>query len=196
MSAASNTLAQGFKAYEEGWSAVDPVAFVHFIILAIITTPPNYKWQSWLEKTFPTNKRVGPASAAKKDDNKPAEEEKTTLSVTNTIAKFLLDQTVGATLNTVWFIFMINLLRGQSISHIIATVQNVSLQSTPSLSSLADSFLPPGFLLHDHSRLQVLALNFSSEPRRCPIRSKNACGRAGWAGMGHVYQFDADVISA
>ncbi len=141
MSATSNALAQGLKAYHEGWSAVDPVAFVHFIVLAIITTPPNYKWQSWLEETFPTHpKRAGPEKAGKKEDDFLAKDEKTPLSVTNTIAKFALDQTLGAAFNTVWFIFMINLLRGQSISHIVTTVQNVSLQFRPAPTNLADLF--------------------------------------------------------
>src|ERR1700761_2810171 len=92
MSAVSNTLAQSFNVYKEGFSAVDPVAFVHFIILAIITTPPNYKWQSWLEETFPTRpERAG----KKKDDEKKRvqKEEPALLSITNTVIKFLLDQT-------------------------------------------------------------------------------------------------------
>jgi hypothetical protein len=127
MSAVSNSLAQGFNAYREGWSAVDPVAFIHFIILAIITTPPNYKWQLWLEETFPSKpKRVGPTRAGKKEDDTVVEDEKTALSITNTAAKFLLDQTLGAGFNTLWFIVMINLLRGESFNHIAATVQNVS----------------------------------------------------------------------
>ncbi|ETI24460.1 hypothetical protein G647_03829 [Cladophialophora carrionii CBS 160.54] len=125
MSAVSNSLAQGFNAYREGWSAIDPLAFIHFIILAIITTPPNYKWQLWLEETFPSNpKREGPAPAGKKEDDAPVEDDKSALSITNTAAKFLLDQTFGAGFNTLWFIVMINLLRGKSFEHIATTVQN------------------------------------------------------------------------
>ncbi|KAJ9617254.1 hypothetical protein H2200_000975 [Cladophialophora chaetospira] len=124
LSAVSNSLAQGLKAYREGWSSVDPVAFVQFIILAIITTPPNYKWQSWLEETFPTYpERANPQKAGKKEDDTLPKDEKTALSIPNTIAKFVLDQTFGAVFNTVWFIFMINLLRGQSFNHIITLVQ-------------------------------------------------------------------------
>jgi len=125
MSAVSNSLAQGLNVYHGGWSTVDPVAFAHFVILAIITTPPNYKWQLWLEETFPSNpKRVGPETGGKKDDDALAKDEKTGLSITNTIAKFVLDQSVGASLNTLWFILMINLLRGESLNHIATTVQN------------------------------------------------------------------------
>jgi protein Mpv17 len=129
MSAVSNTLAQGFNAYKQGFSVVDPVAFVHFVILAIITTPPNYKWQLWLEETFPSHpeKPEPKANGKKKDDEKVKKEQHAPLSIPNTIIKFVLDQTCGAAFNTVWFIVMINLLRGQSINHIITTVQNVSV---------------------------------------------------------------------
>ena len=127
LSAISNTLAQMFKFYKEGSAGIDPLAFLHFIILAIITTPPNYKWQLWLEKTFPSNpKRAESKMAGKKEDDTLAKDEKTALSITNTVAKFCLDQTIGASLNTLWFIVMINLLRGNSFVHIFATVQRVS----------------------------------------------------------------------
>jgi len=124
MSAISNTLAQIFRYYKEGSSGIDPVAFVHFVILAIITTPPNYKWQLWLENTFPSNpKRAGPEMVGKKEADTIAKDEKTALSITNTLAKFCLDQTIGASGNTLWFIVMINLLRGNSFDHIVSTVQ-------------------------------------------------------------------------
>ena len=129
LAAISNTLAQGLTVYREGaWSAVDPVTFFHFVILAIITTPPNYKWQLALENNFPSNgKKERDATAAKKkDDDAVVNEEKETLSITNTVAKFLLDQSVGATLNTIFFIVMINLLRGATWSQTLTAVQRVS----------------------------------------------------------------------
>jgi protein Mpv17 len=127
MSALSNTLAQVLNVYREGLSAIDPVAFLHFIILAIITTPPNYKWQLWLEETFPSHpRRAVSQNAEKKQDDKPAKEEKPALSVTNTVAKFLLDQSFGAGFNTIWFIVMLNLLKGQSFEFIMTTARNVS----------------------------------------------------------------------
>ncbi|KAH0840638.1 integral membrane protein, Mpv17/PMP22 family [Fonsecaea pedrosoi] len=130
MSAVSNTLAQILRAYRgSGGPYIDPVALVHFIIIAVVTTPPNYKWQLALERNFPTN----PARSdevmdtrekkKEKNDGAPSKKEKESLSVTNTIAKFVLDQTIGASLNTIWFIIMINLLRGEGLSYIIATIQ-------------------------------------------------------------------------
>ena len=142
MSAVSNTLAQGLNVYHQGSSAFDPVAFVHFIILAIITTPPNYKWQSWLEETFPSNpERAGPKMPEKKNDDIRNQDEKNPFSITNTIAKFVLDQTCGAGFNTIWFIVMINLLRGQTLSHILTIVQRVGAgRITPFLLRLRKRF--------------------------------------------------------
>lgn len=132
LSAISNTLAQGFNVYRDrAWSSIDPVAFFHFIFLAIITTPPNYKWQMALERNFPSSykKKDSAAARKKKDDDAPTPDEKDggkeTLSIANTLAKFVLDQTVGATLNTIWFIVMINFLRGATPSQILTTVQRV-----------------------------------------------------------------------
>ena len=130
ISAVSNTLAQGLTVYRKGaLSAIDPVTFLHFVILAIITTPPNYQWQLALEKNFPSNGKNEEDMRAlkKKDDDAVANEkkEKKGLSITNTVAKFLLDQSVGATLNTVFFIVMINLLRGATWSQTLTAVQRV-----------------------------------------------------------------------
>ncbi|KIW29182.1 hypothetical protein, variant [Cladophialophora immunda] len=126
MSAVSNTLAQVLRAYRGGGAFIDPVALVHFIIIAVITTPPNYKWQLALERNFPTNPTKSDKvvdAREKKDDGAQAVGKKETLSVTNTVAKFVLDQTIGASLNTIWFIIMINLLRGESLSYIVTTIQ-------------------------------------------------------------------------
>ncbi|OAP64616.1 hypothetical protein AYL99_00588 [Fonsecaea erecta] len=127
MSAVSNTLAQVLRAYRGGGPFIDPVALVHFIIIAVVTTPPNYKWQLALERNFPTSTTSsddkGVDARKKKDDDAPVASKKETLSVTNTVAKFVLDQTIGASLNTIWFIIMINLLRGESASHILTTIQ-------------------------------------------------------------------------
>jgi hypothetical protein len=163
MSAVSNTLAQSFNVYQDGFSAIDPVTLVHFVILAIITTPPNYKWQSWLEETFPSNPtRAGSKIDEKKEDDKPTEDEKAGLSIPNTIAKFVLDQTLGAGFNTVWFIVMINLLRGQTFNHILTTVQNVSAGQRTHFchrfGCVADCSVL-GLFLHDHCRIQILAYN-------------------------------------
>lgn len=120
LSAVSNTIAQGFTAYREGsLSAVDPVAFAHFLLLAVITAPPNYQWQLALERNFPTNVK-GARKATKEKEGEAGD----SFSITNTVIKFLLDQTFGAAFNTILFIVVINLLRGAGWIHIVTTVQN------------------------------------------------------------------------
>ncbi|KAK5442007.1 hypothetical protein LTS15_011165 [Exophiala xenobiotica] len=129
LAAASNTLAQGFTIYldrTQTLSAFDPVTLFHFVLYSVISTPPNYKWQLWLEDNFPSNpkkKDVAAAPEKKNDDNVKGEEEKQTLSVTNTIAKFVLDQSIGAAFNTLLFITMINLFRGAGYDKIVTAVQ-------------------------------------------------------------------------
>lgn len=133
LSGLSNTLAQGLTAYRSNvYSSFDVVGFVQMIILAMLQTPPNYKWQMALEENFPSSgsKPVDAAALKKKDDDVKIKEKGTTgpetLSIKNTVAKFVLDQTVGAALNTIYFIILINLLRGAGWSTAVAAVQRVS----------------------------------------------------------------------
>ncbi|KIW54193.1 hypothetical protein PV05_06570 [Exophiala xenobiotica] len=123
LAAASNTLAQGFTIYrDQTLSAFDPVTLLHFVLYSVISTPPNYKWQLWLEDNFPSNPKKDVAAPEKKSDDAKGEE-KQTLSVTNTIAKFVLDQSIGAAFNTLLFITMINLFRGAGYDKIMTAVR-------------------------------------------------------------------------
>jgi hypothetical protein len=75
---------------------------VKFAIFSIISNPPNILWQTFLEDQFPTNV---PAAAPKaSDEKKPAAATKTQTSKTNVLVKFVLDQTVGALVNTLMFL--------------------------------------------------------------------------------------------
>ena len=115
-----------------------------FAIFSILSCPPNYIWQAWLEATFPaytewltpnekerlvdeavTGESTGTEkaglrtrnekqAAATKESAPDVQKVKKQLSIRNTAVKFLLDQTLGALVNTVLFIMGIALLRGQS----------------------------------------------------------------------------------
>lgn len=119
-----------------------------FIVFNIISCPPNFLWQTWLETAFPgyskdmspqekgklVDEKVGGHSTAtdsadtnlrgrnsEKKQSSPtpdsapkAQEGKQQFSILNTAIKFLLDQSVGAAVNTVLFIMGIAKLRGQS----------------------------------------------------------------------------------
>lgn len=118
-----------------------------FVAYSVISCPPNYLWQSWLEATFPgyaetltsaeKEKLVdevvtGQSTATEKTGLKTrnvdqaaltsksapnARKVKKQLSIGNTAIKFLLDQSVGSAVNTVMFIMGIAMLRGQSLEY-------------------------------------------------------------------------------
>jgi protein Mpv17 len=69
---------------------LDQKAVLRFIAFTLLTCPPNILWQAWLERAFPGQGRLARAG-------------KTAQSSTgNTARKFLLDQTVGACINTIF----------------------------------------------------------------------------------------------
>ncbi|KAK1992261.1 Mpv17/PMP22 family protein [Colletotrichum falcatum] len=114
LSGTSNLLAQALTAYQtDSPLVIDWVPVFQFILYTIISTPPNFMWQGFLEETFPAH-HVSPiknavASAAANDDkelDREAREDKLVepkLNIRNTLTKLVLDQTVGATLNTLAF---------------------------------------------------------------------------------------------
>lgn len=127
LAAASNAIAQGFTVYRErSFNALDSLTFVQFILFSILNTPPNYMWQLWLEDNFPANpKKKQKKKKVKSDDAKLDDEEEKKLSITNTIIKFLLDQSVGAIYNTTFFITVINLLKGATYTQTVEALSRV-----------------------------------------------------------------------
>jgi hypothetical protein len=81
----------------------------------------NIVWQDLLESWFPSSQPV----AEKVKGDEKAVEKKSGLSITNTLAKFALDQTVGALINIPLFIGIMGMLKGQSVDQIVETVQKV-----------------------------------------------------------------------
>lgn len=78
-----------------------------------MTNPPNR--QDFLESTFPAHPNPNPKpSDSKKSPSSPSQPPP--LSLTNTILKFLLDQTIGAALNTLLFSTFTHSLR-QAMVH-------------------------------------------------------------------------------
>ena len=75
-----------------------------FVLFSILSNPPNIIWQGFLEDLFPTQvpSKAVPTSS-EKTASKP-EPAKTSLSKTNVLIKFLLDQSVGAVVNTLMFL--------------------------------------------------------------------------------------------
>ncbi|KAI1291279.1 YIF1-domain-containing protein [Xylaria venustula] len=119
LAATSNILAQCLTAYQSDTPLVfDLVPIFQFVLYAFINVPPNFLWQEFLESAFPayhvSPTRAAVASAAANDEDeldKEAREGKLVepkLNITNTIVKVLLDQSVGAAVNTFLFSLFIH----------------------------------------------------------------------------------------
>lgn len=100
MSVFSSLLAQTLLAYKNGdalsynWPSV-----VKFAVYAILVTPLNVLWQTYLESAFPGTRKT--------KTGEKATDVKESLDVRNTVIKTLLDQSVGAGVNTLAFcVFM------------------------------------------------------------------------------------------
>jgi hypothetical protein len=104
---------------------IDWVPVIQFVVFTIISCPPNFLWQSYLESTFPATHLV-PSTAAVKaagssDERELDREQKLNkilepkLSITNTVIKFSLDQTFGASINTFLFSLVFAGFKGASL---------------------------------------------------------------------------------
>lgn len=133
LAAASNTIAQGLTIYRErSLSAFDALTFFHFVLFSVLNTPPNYMWQLWMEEKFPGMAKKNVSAVEKQTSSGDAKlDEKENLSITNTIIKFLLDQSIGAIYNTAFFIAVINLLRGATYAQTAEALSRVSSSFPP-----------------------------------------------------------------
>ncbi|KAL9092831.1 MAG: hypothetical protein Q9165_004249 [Trypethelium subeluteriae] len=165
-SATSNIIAQALTAYQKDKPfALDTVALTQFVLFSILSTPPNFLWQEWLEDTFPGHTASAPSTKPKQEPKEmtrvfttssgevierkilsrppspsAAEEKKTLatveartnspsskLNIRNTAYKFLLDQTVGALLNTIGFIAGLGALQGKTGEQLSAAIKKESV---------------------------------------------------------------------
>ncbi|KAI2779852.1 hypothetical protein F4815DRAFT_174641 [Daldinia loculata] len=119
LAATSNLLAQGLTAYQnEAPLVIDWVPVFQFVLYAFLNVPPNFLWQEFLEDSFPAY-HITPTSAAVAsavaNDEKALEKEEEEgklverkLHIGNTAVKMILDQTVGAVVNTFLFSLFIH----------------------------------------------------------------------------------------
>ena len=110
---------------------MDLAQILQFMLFTAIVAAPNYIFQTVLEKCFPT--RTVPKTvleqAHAKDKNNDEEllRKHGQLDVRNTIIKFFLDQSLSATTNTMLFIVVLGLIKGQSIEYIRSAVSTVCI---------------------------------------------------------------------
>ncbi|KAL2269065.1 hypothetical protein VTJ83DRAFT_3911 [Remersonia thermophila] len=124
LSIISNLLAQAITAHQSNTPlTIDWITVFQYSFFAALSTPPNFAWQGFLESTFPAFPTPPPPSSkpngggADGDAAKPAKQEEPRLSKRNTALKLLLDQTAGATFNTVAFSLFIHSFR-QATAHL------------------------------------------------------------------------------
>ncbi|KAK7179050.1 hypothetical protein DPSP01_003447 [Paraphaeosphaeria sporulosa] len=101
LSVTSNILAQALTSYKEDTPfAISLPPILKFAIFSIISNPPNILWQTFLEDTFPSNVPAEPLGKQIKEKSVQT----TRTSKRNLVAKFTLDQTIGAVVNTLMFL--------------------------------------------------------------------------------------------
>ncbi|KAL1970260.1 hypothetical protein VTN77DRAFT_5420 [Rasamsonia byssochlamydoides] len=123
INASSNVVAQAITAYKaQKPFRLDFTSLVQFTACAVIMTPFTYLWINNLESTFPAFRDEDPQP--KKTDEKKDGRKKQKLNIKNTIAKVVLDQTVGAAWNTVLFLTTMGILRGQDSGAVVNSIQN------------------------------------------------------------------------
>jgi protein Mpv17 len=110
---------------------VDLAQILQFMLFTAIIAAPNYIFQTVLEKCFPTmtvpKSLLQEAQAKHQKDAEELLRKHGQLDVRNTIIKFFLDQTLSATTNTMLFIIVLGLIKGQNLEYIrtaVLTVRN------------------------------------------------------------------------
>ncbi|UKZ81506.1 hypothetical protein TrVFT333_009278 [Trichoderma virens FT-333] len=151
LSTASNFCAQFIEAY---WNKrifhLDLIQLFRFIVYTLITAPPNYLWQQFLEKSLPARPPIQqPHDHGDKDIELREMEEAATgpsigggsqsqsarttqskFSIRNTLAKWFIDCiTAGAIMNTVAFLVIMGLLKGQPMAQISSNIKSVCYRS-------------------------------------------------------------------
>lgn len=122
--------------------AFNAIEFLRFVTLTFITAPPNYMWQQLLERTFPAYPRSAALDHAHRSprvssDGDPekrgedgtlyVEEERPKLDLKNTLTKWFVDCiTLGAIFNTIAFLVIMGIMKGQSSAQIGLNIQTVS----------------------------------------------------------------------
>lgn len=97
--------------------ALDPLA--KYILYGILNTPLNCLWQEYLEQKFPGKTKPSVRKEKGTGDSQT--------NVQNLVWKFVLDQTVGAAGNILFFITVQGLLRGASASIIWQSILDDSV---------------------------------------------------------------------
>ncbi|KAG0126872.1 hypothetical protein HOY82DRAFT_491309 [Tuber indicum] len=149
LSAFSNLLAQSLQAYKLNIPlSFDFAPAYQFALYALLSTPPNFVWQEWLEAAFPANIPISTNRGVveRKNRNLVAQ---TRMSKSNTLRKFLLDQFLGGPVNNALFLAAMAGFRGLSMESVVQYVRAefiplslASYKLWPLVSMIAFVFVP------------------------------------------------------
>ncbi|KAI8661395.1 hypothetical protein NCS55_01009600 [Fusarium keratoplasticum] len=169
LSSASNVLAQLIEARQQNRPVtLDLLPLLRFVTLTLITAPPNYHWQQFLERTFPAypsgrpQERIGDIEMTPAEDApelKEGYEERMAevnrdrepkFSMKNTLTKWFVDCiSAGAIMNTVAFLIIMGVLKGQASSQIWSNIKTETIpiivagyKIWPIASIISFSFIP------------------------------------------------------
>ena len=91
------------------------------LIYTLLSTPPNFWWQEYIERIFPGYK-IGKVEI---DDGGKGVEVEKKLNKANTLIKLVLDQTVASIVNVVAYIGLTRLLSGVPAAECLDAVRKV-----------------------------------------------------------------------
>ncbi|BDD61735.1 hypothetical protein MPDQ_001498 [Monascus purpureus] len=120
INAGSNVLAQAISAYkDEKPFDLDTKTVLQFTACAVVISPLTFLWLGNLESVFPgfTGEKVV------SEKEKKLQPPKQKLNIQNTMAKIIIDQTIGSAWYTVLFIVTMGALQGQEYEVIQRQVQ-------------------------------------------------------------------------
>ncbi|KAL2212876.1 hypothetical protein CC79DRAFT_1365138 [Sarocladium strictum] len=164
LSTVSNLCAQVIEAYRNSKPLTfDLAQLLRFILLTLATAPPNYHWQQFLERTFPAYPPVR-GSRGKEDTELKAMEAgeapppptpgqpaaQPQFSLRNTLTKWFVDCiTAGAVMNTIAFLVLMGIMKGQSGTQITSNIRTETIpiiiagyKIWPIASIISFSFIP------------------------------------------------------
>jgi len=130
---------------------------MHFVIFALLSCPPNFLWQEFLEEKFP-------GYVIEADGQR--------LNKLNTAKKFVLDQTIGAAVNTILFVAAMGTFKGKDGTTITRECRRVR---TRCQKHLRDWLILAECLAAHGVWLEAVATCVAPQLHRC-TRSQKSCG--------------------
>jgi len=106
--------------------SLNTTPILHFVLYTIFNTPINFLWQEYLEDSYPAYDTKPAVLSEKASPSRKEVPQQKKLSITNTIIKFVLDQSIGAVYNTIAFLVVMQAFKGASAPDIWNVVKTVS----------------------------------------------------------------------